>query len=313
MTPTHPTHPTTSTATPHAQADAQAHARARTRPLTPRGFTLIELLVVIVIIGVLISVTLAIAGGVISGGRANLTRETLRQVDLAIDGLLSQSRGPLPFLIETPNPNPASNQTALLPLLDGVSLDDPAGPVQINSIGLFAQHLENAGLASLLAGVPESQVTTLDGDRLRINTALPVTAPGRQPELRTIRDGWGNPIRFVHPKFQGIITAGQVSGDDLTDQANFVPLFTDMPSDTSNELLQFGDFPAAFRDPTMPTRLDTTTTPPRLPIVNVRRNTTTDSDGGFTVGGRPYVYSAGPSNNPADREDNVYTIEPRFP
>ena len=106
------------------------------------------------------------------------------------------------------------------------------------------------------------------------------------PALRTIVDAWQRPIRYVHPKFDGLF-------HPTGDPAGFMTL-----SD------------AAVLGPPPQGRIYATD--------GVRRNNAAaggepaDSDGGLCVGNHPYFYSAGPDGDPSTIEDNVYSVKPQF-
>ncbi len=314
-----------------------------------RGFSLIELLVVIIIIGILLSVTLAVATGVREGGRERQTRDVLRGLDVAIESFIRQTGDVPPAVVEAPNPDPGESETVGLPLADGVDMtdDDNIERKAINSIGLFIRAAENEGLGSLFDTIPSSLVERIDGDTLVIAADATVSEPGdaedRQPGLRTVVDGWGNPMRFVHPAFDGVITEQFLdlggdgdAGDELTPPGLPVATTLDMagaPDDP--HVLPRSAVPARFFDDGG--ELDAAL----FPITQIRRNwldprardeweedglplpAVGDGDGGFTQGGRPYVYSAGRDGDPSTRTtndadpaeespSNIYTQEPRF-
>ena len=311
-----------------------------------RGFSLIELLVVIIIIGILLSVTLAVATGVREGGRERQTRDVLRGLDVAIESFIRQTGDVPPAVVEAPNPDPGESETVGLPLADGVDMSDGDNIERkvINSIGLFIRAAENEGLGSLFDTIPSSLVERIDGDTLVIAAGATVSEPGdeedRQPGLRTIVDGWGNPMRFVHPAFDGVITLEFLEEDN-------VDAALEAPGDavaTTLDMSGSPDDPHVLPRSAVPARFLETgggMLSDRFPITQIRRNwldprardeweedglplpAVGDGDGGFTQGGRPYVYSAGRDGDPstrttndADPEEespsNIYTQEPRF-
>jgi hypothetical protein len=211
----------------------------------------------------------------------------------------------------------------------------------INSIGLFIRAAENEGLGSLFDTIPSSLVERIDGDTLLVapdEATLDPADPGTQPGLRTVVDGWGNPMRFVHPAFDGVITEEFLEEENVDDAleapGDAVATTLDMSGSLDDpHVLPRSAVPARFLEAGGGMLSD------RFPITQIRRNwldpraraewngadgpAIGDGDGGFTQGGRPYVYSAGRDGDPstrttndADPEEespsNIYTQEPRF-
>lgn len=295
------------------------------------GFTLIELLVVISIVGILVSIILAVGASSVEGGRARQTADAIRTVDQAIATYISDAgQAPPAFVLTFAPGRPQTGSFvradfAAYPLADAVDLTDAndTNRTVINSIGLFIRAVETIGLEDLFATVPARLLTRWDGDADLVETdGTPPSGAGRQPELRTILDGWGRPLRFVHPAWDGIVTEQDNRGRrrpvgrfgdpvrPITEAAN--PSTSDfsywLPLGRAPE----GFNPAAASD---------------FPIRSIRRDRLTqndrdrwadpsapigDGDGGYTVGGVPYAYSSGPDGDPSTTEDNVYTNVPRF-
>ncbi len=281
------------------------------------GFTLIELLVVIIIISILIAITFAVGQGVIQGQRARLAQDTIRVADVAVDAYYRDIGGTPPVLVETPGAN-AGDPPILMPMadaVDGATLslgEDLRTP--INSMGVFVSALEDVGLDEVLRPVSTELLTFFDGDD---NDGMAGDNPtprdnGRnvQPELRTVLDPWGRPMRFVHPRFDGLI----VSGTE--------PLYATVAYTAAgaNQLVTASDLPSGYGAGAL-------TDASVLPIQSIRRNHLPeevrednpsvagmmgDSDGGICPSGRPYMYSAGPDGDPSTLDDNVYTTEPTF-
>ncbi len=234
-----------------------------------RGFTLIELLVVILIISVLIGLGLAVGARVVGGGKTAQTRDLIKVLDNVLNSYEQATDKMPPAAILDPRQeegNPTGT-IVYMPLADAVA--DDGSP--INSVGLFlAEARKVAGVAELLEGV--------DATRYRLFAYTPAAAlddmPGAsEPELMTMLDAWGNPIRFVHPAFHGV----RRMDEDVVDILGAAPS------------------PATAYYPT-----------------EIRRNPAAqDADGGLTSG-RPYFYSAGPDGDPSTIDDNVYTVQPQI-
>jgi prepilin-type N-terminal cleavage/methylation domain-containing protein len=273
---------------------------ARPSHLPPaRAFTLIELLVVIGIIVLLVALTVTVGFRVTGTGKAKQTEQALRVLDQALTEYISAAgRNPRPWVID---PRPYSPPT-VQPVFDGVNQTD--GEV-INSVALFVLQCREYPSADALFKNLDTKILKereFDGDF----SGTPPTIP-----LPTVLDGWGNPIRYVHPAFGGNRTA---------------------PNN-----------PQGFVDVYLPSGTGLIQTQPRIEgqfatfgIQRVRRNdrvtkaqsdagVVPDSDGGYPAGNRPYFYSAGPDGrvgyvvNDSTGEilvdyndDNIYITTPSF-
>jgi len=263
---------------PRTTATAPRPRPSHTRP----AFTMIELLIVIGIIGVLVGLTLVVGKQVMEGGKQKLTQETLRVLTAAMDDYIAVKGEP-------PAPVYVAGTTAApvwFPIADAV---DPATGSMINSVGLFMEAARKVPSTSkILDNLPQSSVRILDIDGTDPNEP--------QPAVMTVFDAWGQPIRFVHPAFQGVY---------------------------ENAVATESMWPLPTRAPV-----------PTYAITNVRRvnavlNDTDkpDGDGGMCVGNRPYFYSAGEDGKvgvkkdaltPAGKvmedfnKDNVYSMPPNF-
>ena len=239
-----------------------------------RGFTLIELLVVILIISVLIALGLAVGARVVQGGKTTQTRDLIKTLDNVLNSYVNTTdRLPPPFISDpregssTPT---IGTRPAFFPLADGV---DGTTDDRINSVGLFlAEARSVAGVSELLEGV--------DTQNYREFAYTPAqdlsTDPGAtEPLVPTMLDAWGQPMRFVHPRFHGVVQSPvNLDGDEWLGPAPDNGVY----------------FPAEFR----------------------RDPTEGDADGGLTTNGQPYFYSAGPDGDPSTIEDNAYTSEPKI-
>ncbi len=274
------------------------------------GFTLVELLTVIVIISVLIAITFAVGQGVIQGQRSRLAQDTIRVADVAVDAYYRDVGDTPPVLVEAPGANPG-DPTVLLPMADAVdgqsiSGGDESRKTAINSVGLFVRSLDRVGLDEVLRPLSTDQLSFFDPDDAGPGGQLGFN---RQPELRTILDPWGRPMRFVHPRFDGLIMNDVqiLPGTDVDVGPAGVQLVTESDLPSGFDVSAFGGS--------------------RFPMREIRRNhlpvevrednaslagLTGDSDGGICPSGRPYLYSAGPDGDPSTLEDNVYTTLPTF-
>jgi len=279
------------------------------RPAAPAGFTLIELLVVIVIVAALIAITLSVGRGVVEGQRTRLAQDRIRVVDIAIDSFTRDTGASLPPIIRVPSPVPGlgndPTEDALIPLADaavfnGVSSEEDR--TIINTVGLLGRALDDAGLSDLLRSLEGEALEFLDPDNDLTNA---------QPELRTVVDPWGRPLRVVHPRFDGVIRE--------------VPKAA--PGDPGAPVLITAAAPrfALVTEDDLPDEFDATVFGgANFPIDLIRRNRVTDADrgaddtligdadGGVCPSNSPYVYSAGVDGDPATIDDNAYTDRPNF-
>ncbi|MGV6813454.1 MAG: type II secretion system protein [Phycisphaerales bacterium] len=297
-----PAHLNRSTSNPPKQA---THRRA--------GFTLLEILVVISIIALLVGISAMVGTAVINSGKNKSTQGILQSLDEALAAYMDQKGDIPPALVEVPYaklPSAIKAQmpgsvSAFYPAIDGRGMENLADELtMVNSVALFIQS------ASV---VPASQeVINSISPKYVQNYSADETV---QPFLLTVFDAWGNPIRYVHPKFDGIIERERRTLADAGEPVNIVnpnkPFFVAgaLPEDSTtrvrmkfvrrNRLVDadFGDAGLSGG----------TTQPSALSDYDLLP----DSDGGLTIGNRPYFYSAGPDGNPATLDDNIYTITPQ--
>jgi prepilin-type N-terminal cleavage/methylation domain-containing protein len=292
------------------------------------GFTLIELLVVIAIIGILVTIVTTIGSSAIRGGKARQTQDTIRVVDTAVATYLNDLGTSPPAFVTAfaPTISPAfdGDDFAAYPLADAVDLTggSEVDKTKINSIGLFMRALDDVGLGETLASVDAQLLTRWDGDGDLVDeSGTATTGEGQQPELRTLLDGWGRPLRFVHPAWDGLVTEEDNQGNPRAQGAwgtAVAPINDGSLSNGSGYWLEASRAPTGYD----PARVAD------FPIRMIRRNFLTDadremwnqtepaigdSDGGYTIGNVPYIYSAGPDGDPSTLEDNSYTTEPRRP
>lgn len=272
-------------------------ASAEPRP----GFTLIELLVVVGIIALLIALVTVVGARVILSSKATLTRDTMKAMDQVYAAYLAdRDLRPDPFVADPRNPQ------FFLPVADARNMTAASGEM-INSIALFIHQMEREGqpIQPTIAGFNPRLVTLYAVDPAA-PTVPPASSPVANPppelpQMRTILDAWGRPMRYVHPSYSGELY------DATYDATERRGVYTDPGSP----------------DTPFDVRIVLTEIPlPALPIRSIRRNAgggtgAPDSDGGLcpSNGGSPYFYSAGPDGNPATRDDNVYVDanRPTFP
>lgn len=288
-------------------------------PHQRRAFTLVEMVVVVALVAVLAGISIAIGASMADSGRTRATEGVIQALDQTLDRYVNQT-GSVPAALVPITLNQSFNENGLsgfsagdtiyLPAIDGVALldADEAETHQVNSIGLF--------LASV------SDVIDIDSELSQIDSKFikRYNKPDdRQPELLTIFDAWGNPIRYVHPKFDGIIEDSTGPGDRrmLGEPGDPIDI-----SDTNTGYFTFATLPQDLTDITIPIvrRNKITNLDKEEARANSAGNTPTplnhfvwiDSDGGTCPGQRPYFYSSGPDGDPSTTEDNIYTTQPIF-
>lgn len=248
-----------------------------------RAFTILELLIVIGIIAVLIAVTLAVGDAVTTGSRNRITQDTIRVLDSALNQYIAYA-GDIPApTVDDPRPG---TPNFVIPVGDvrNMSDTDSSSPINAergkrmnNSAGLFVLQVSKSPAAKAavdrIPGRVFKQVTTLVGGQ-------PLTLP-------TPLDGWGRPIRYVHPAFQG-----ELAGASLSNSNDFPQLPPLRPGKSY-----------AFTD----VRRNRQSVSPPTTAADIA-----DGDGGSCTGARPYFYSAGPDGDPSTTGDNVYLTPPAF-
>jgi prepilin-type N-terminal cleavage/methylation domain-containing protein len=255
---------------------------ATTRPSHTRpAFTMIELLIVIGIIGVLVGLTLVVGKQVMEGGKQKLTQETLKVLTAAMDEYIAV-KGDVPPPIYNAG---TTASPSWFPIADAYNpthtRNDPKERT-VNSVGMFMELMRTVPSArKLLDNLPQTAVRIYDAD-----------GDGDQPAVMTAFDAWNQPIRFVHPAFQGVYPSDVDTIDlwPLPGSATYVI-----------QRLRRNNTPASATEPA-------------------------DGDGGMCVGSRPYFYSVGEdgkvgvekgTGNPPKvtedfNKDNVYSLPPNF-
>ncbi|MFK7759047.1 MAG: type II secretion system protein [Phycisphaerales bacterium] len=285
------------------------------------GFTLIEVVMVVSIIALLAAISLSIGSSMVDSGRQRSTEGVLQVLDKMLDQHISAT-GAIPTSLVRIEPGDLNDEVtaivgndvpAYYPAIDGITDVvipnlDPDAPIRhyrVNSVGLFLISVEGTvDVDTLLSGIDNRFVTAyeVDGDL--------------QPEMRIMLDAWGNPIRYVHPKFDGVIEDSLTQADrrQLGEAGTFLNVFDTSPNG-----------PGFYTADYLPQNLN------QIPFQTVRRNKIlrvdqeearsmgggnypieTDSDGGVCPSERPYFYSAGPDGDPSTTQDNVYTTVPDF-
>jgi prepilin-type N-terminal cleavage/methylation domain-containing protein len=246
------------------------------------GFTLIELLIVIGIIGVLVAIALVVAKAATNGGKEGSTLNTIRTLDTVLTEYIAD-RGAPPQIYEYKDPN--TSAIWRFPLVDATPVaagGNPVGPTT-SSLGRFL------GEATQVPGV-DAMIKGLDS-RLVRPVVLDPNGGGSPIMSVEVLDGWGRPIRFVHPQFDG----GYGSYWNPVPPPGALVSTRDVIGPIT---LQLGGArqQAYFRRSYRPDA-----------------NAPGDADEGVCVGKRPYFYSAGSDGDPGTRNDNVYSTRPTFP
>lgn len=280
------------------------HSRA-----AARAFTLVELLVVIGIIAILITITLGVAGAVVDGGRKRATEGALRALDQTLD-LYIDAKGEIPpALVEVPvGGGPLTGQSLFFPLFDGLGKGNGSEFSLINSVGLYLVAARDVtGIQDIIAGLDQKFVQTVRSIGQPDQGQAQSTQA--QIELLSVLDGWGNPIRMVHPRFDGVVkgsgdlgTVNLLLWGDNSD-GYFAP--TELPP-PANRYLAFRQVRRVAPD------RETWRSYSAEDIAENFVGGVGDADGGICPSPRPYFYSCGPDGDPATIEDNVYTTTPRF-
>lgn len=253
------------------------------------GFTIIELLVVITIIAILVSLTLAAGTKVISVGRERGTQWAMQALDASVGEYIQASGSIPPATVRDPTPG----STRRVPIVDGSVGTDAAALKTMDSTAWYVYQLQAEGSSALAAihqidpkmrksGIAKDADIKYDADHTGARTTQ-------------ILDVWGNPIRYVHPRFGGVHGVGKGKAEDLENVLGGL-------SPSGYGTVSFG-MTMFSRDPA----------PAIMPSGKKRDDFKNDADGGATPNRRPYFYSAGPDGDPATTDDNVYTIRPVLP
>lgn len=245
------------------------------------AFTLLELLIVIAIISLLIVISLAVGSKVLSTGRESLTTSIARSMDSTLTSYMTDVGDKVPkSLVEHPSSSGPITWQPASDVRQGEDYDNN----MVNSVGWYIYQMKDVStVASAISGLPAKLVKQYSPDEDALTTDT-----GKQPLLTTVFDGWGRPLRYVHPDFDGVITRTSTSTDNGVD-------IEDLVSIGSGETFAF---------PTV--RRNRTTT------VDAGVTKFADGDGGICPNNRPYFYSAGADGDPSTIDDNVYSTRPTF-
>lgn len=269
-----------------------------------RAFTLLELLIVIGIIAILSAVTFAVGRAVTTNSKRQITLDTIRVLEGALAAYSSATGDIPPGWVADPRPTAAG---VYIPVADARNMTDTVavgaagitpllyegdlrrgGNQMINSAGLFVLQCQS---------VPDAKAMI---DRIPARYMIQATSyvNGANLTLPTVLDGFGRPIRYVHPAWAASFAA--------TDPRTLLSLPRDINGNPYNSAI--GNIrrtwkPAGVHNPADPQAANFA-----------------DSDGGRLQGARPYFYSAGDDGylgrdtNKTDLDrDNLYTTVPVRP
>lgn len=269
-----------------------------------RAFTLIELLVVLAIIAILASIGLLVANRVSGGGKEAATKDLLKILDSTLQSIAADKGPKLPSLWTDESLN--KNQ---YPLFDGRIGNNPgsdpvANPAEPSLTWYLLLTGESTSVSAAMGGLDPRFVlkapivTSLTAGQKEILTGMPnapQTSAGGVVSGLVIKDAWGEPIRFVHPTYQGGSGAFAISNGSGG---------WSMGPSRQSQMKSFKQG-AGSQQVTMRRswRADTA-------------GGIGDADEGLCPGGAPYFYSVGEDKDPGLRKgtggENVYLIEPKF-
>lgn len=250
-----------------------------------RAFTLIELLVVIGIIAVLMGIGLSVGFGVINSGRGNATTNTIQLLETYVSDLDASGQDPKSYKAYKYE---ESGQTYEFPVIDGRARSDSV----TRDVAAIPSLMRFIAAGDVYLGDSSERWGGLDSSMLRDNEIGTVgTNVLRGVELV---DAWDNPIRVVHPAYDGGFGDYWNTNTKTTDSRD--TLRTTYKSGGNQTILQVRRSYRPFNPTT------------------AGDEAIGDADEGICQGGRVYFYSAGPDGDPGTREDNIYgSVTPRYP
>lgn len=245
------------------------------------AFTLIELLVVIGIIAILAGIGLAVGLAVIQSSRSSATKNTIQTLETYLSDLnasVDDQRSYKAF--ET-----AVGATDYkLPVLDGREDGDGADK---DADKAFPSGARFIAAGDTFLGDSADRWGSLDSEQVREFTLIDngsETVRGFE-----ITDQWGNPIRAVHPAYDGG-HGNYMQADGSLNSSRAALLNIEVVDDSGTSDI---DLRRSFRPFTATQRKD-------------NPNLIGDADEGVCPNETMYFYSAGPDGDPGTREDNVY-------
>jgi prepilin-type N-terminal cleavage/methylation domain-containing protein len=262
-----------------------------------RGFTMVEVLVVIVVIALLVGISLTVAVRAVSSGKVRATENILKTVDQVITEFGSTA-GKIPAF--------HTDQFGVAyPMVDGVRVTGAGvgGPLQ-PSLSLFLAEAAKLRLTDRMLQSIDSQFivrTPVPAIGFDV-TGLPF--PNFIDGL-VVLDGFGHPLRLVHPAFHGgygkFYKLG--AGGDFDEDGGARPNLSVKGPAT---IFSAGNGAAIeFRRSCLPD--------PFIYGDNAAQGFG-DADEGMCIANRPYLYSCGIDGNPGTRIDNIYVNgKPQFP
>lgn len=276
-----------------------------------RGFTIIELLIVIAILATLVALTMAVGGAVLEGARKRQTMASLQIMDSSLSSYIAERDDIPPPLMGVPRD--AAKREArrrVIPVIDGSTRQGKELIRPINAGAMFMyQASEIASIKIAFEGLDSKLVQRYNIDEApvaNIRRGQPIDQDLEQPELPTMFDAWGNPIRYVHPAFDGIILRGDTRR--IGEAGMQVWLLDDGNKfgwDLGGPAHEFGWLFHKVRRNKLVAEDYAKWADDREPLIG-------DGDGGICISDRPYFYSSGPDGDPSTTDDNVYTQPPRF-
>ncbi|HZW07449.1 MAG TPA: hypothetical protein VFF65_10015, partial [Phycisphaerales bacterium] len=170
------------------------------------------------------------------------------------------------------------------PLADASEGNGPGGTV-IPSGELTVELLKSEpASAAIIAKIPSEFVETVQAGSTigGLTPQKAVTGATTTATYTRVKDGWGRPIRFVHPAYHGIYGIAPNPARTISlRQSNIL---------TTPQITRDWQVITGTGDPTFQGI----------------------GDGGMCASGRPYFYSPGADGNAATVDDNVYSVKPKF-